>query len=98
MQRWTRRGVLASGLALAACALESPSLVRMYGSARPGTQPPLILIPGAFGSSLRDRVTAAAGSRGEVPVCCAIHSSSLLTSRALCQRSSGSLLRQRPIT
>ncbi len=59
MQRWTRRGVLASGLALAACALERPPLVRVYESARPGTQPPLILIPGAFGSSLRDHRTGA---------------------------------------
>ncbi|HET7202786.1 MAG TPA: hypothetical protein VFI92_05410 [Steroidobacteraceae bacterium] len=59
MQRWTRRGVLASGLALAACALERPPLVKVYEAARPDTQPPLILIPGAFGSSLRDRRSGA---------------------------------------
>ncbi|HET9694516.1 MAG TPA: hypothetical protein VFP48_09025, partial [Steroidobacteraceae bacterium] len=57
MQRWTRRGVLASGLALAACALERPPLVEVYEAARPVAQPPLILIPGAFGSSLRDSRT-----------------------------------------
>lgn len=56
MTRWTRRAVLASGLALAACSMDRPRLLETYGgSRRPGNQPPLILIPGAFGSSLRDR-------------------------------------------
>jgi pimeloyl-ACP methyl ester carboxylesterase len=56
VMRWTRRGVLASGLALAACAVERPRIGRVYGPP-PRDQPPLILIPGAFGSSLRDRST-----------------------------------------
>ncbi|MDH4167532.1 MAG: hypothetical protein OEV90_14125 [Gammaproteobacteria bacterium] len=57
MRRWTRRSVIASGLALAGCAaVDRPRLAAMYGSvSRPGDQPPLILIPGAFGSSLRKR-------------------------------------------
>lgn len=58
MARWTRRSVLAAGLALAACAAPRPPLVRVYPSAgHAQAQPPLILIPGAFGSSLRDRRT-----------------------------------------
>jgi len=57
MRRWTRRSVIASGLALAGCAaFDRPRLAVMYGSvSRPDDQPPLILIPGAFGSSLRKR-------------------------------------------
>jgi hypothetical protein len=57
MRRWTRRSVIASGLALAGCAaVDRPRLAVMYGSvSRPDDQPPLILIPGAFGSSLRKR-------------------------------------------
>jgi pimeloyl-ACP methyl ester carboxylesterase len=57
MRRWTRRSVIASGLALAGCAaVDRPRLAVMYGSvSRPDDQPPLILIPGAFGSSLRER-------------------------------------------
>ncbi len=57
MQIWTRRSVIASGLAAAGCAaFDRPRLGVMYGSvSRPDDQPPLILIPGAFGSSLRKR-------------------------------------------
>ena len=57
MQFWTRRSVIASGLAAAGCAaFDRPRLGVMYGSiSRPDDQPPLILIPGAFGSSLRKR-------------------------------------------
>ena len=57
MRHWTRRGILGSSLALAACAaFDRPQLGQLYaGTARPRDQPPLILIPGAFGSSLRDR-------------------------------------------
>ncbi|MGI9247313.1 MAG: esterase/lipase family protein [Steroidobacteraceae bacterium] len=58
MAVWTRRGFLASGLALAACANHRPRLAETYGAAaRSGRRPPLILIPGAFGSSLRSRAT-----------------------------------------
>jgi hypothetical protein len=57
MRGWTRRSVIASGLALAGCAVvDRPRLAVMYGSvSRPDDQPPLIVIPGAFGSSLRKR-------------------------------------------
>jgi pimeloyl-ACP methyl ester carboxylesterase len=57
MRHWTRRGIIGSSLALAACAVfDRPQLGQLYaGTARPPDQPPLILIPGAFGSSLRDR-------------------------------------------
>lgn len=57
MRRWTRRSVIACGLALAGCAaVDRPRLAVMYGCvSRPDDQPPLILIPGAFGSSLRKR-------------------------------------------
>jgi hypothetical protein len=57
MRHWTRRGIIGSSLALAACAaFDRPQLGQLYaGTARPPDQPPLILIPGAFGSSLRDR-------------------------------------------
>jgi hypothetical protein len=58
MTRWTRRAVLASALALAACSTRRPRLADTYGDVRrPGNRPPLILVPGAFGSSLRDRRT-----------------------------------------
>lgn len=59
MDRWTRRSFLAAGLALGACSrLERPPLRRLYrmtGAA--GDQPPLVVIPGAFGSRLRRRRT-----------------------------------------
>lgn len=60
MPRWTRRQLLASGLALAGCAAleREPPLRTVYGGARHGpAQPPLIFIPGAFGSMLRERAT-----------------------------------------
>lgn len=59
MRCWSRRSVLAAGLGLAGCAaLDRSRLGRLYGGpARPAGQPPAILIPGAFGSSLRDRAT-----------------------------------------
>jgi pimeloyl-ACP methyl ester carboxylesterase len=58
MTSWTRRSVLAAaGLGLAGCMrAERPSLGELYASTRFRTdQPPLIVIPGAFGSALRDR-------------------------------------------
>jgi len=57
MSHWTRRQVIASGLALAGCAaLDRPPLHTVYGGAREGgPQPPLVFIPGTFGSTLRDR-------------------------------------------
>jgi pimeloyl-ACP methyl ester carboxylesterase len=59
MERWTRRGVIASGLALAGCAvIDRPRLGTVYRPTGAVAQrPPLILIPGAFGSSLRHRQT-----------------------------------------
>src|SRR5690606_2273620 len=59
MERWTRRAFLAAGLSLGACTrLERPPLGVLYGQSRGAPdQPPLVLIPGAFGSSLRDRRT-----------------------------------------
>ena len=57
MRPWTRRSFVAAGLGLAGCArFDRPSLGALYGSAQFRTdQPPLIVIPGAFGSALRDR-------------------------------------------
>jgi hypothetical protein len=57
--RWTRRSFLAAGLCLGACTrLDRPPLGELY---RPTSatldQPPLVVIPGAFGSRLRDRRT-----------------------------------------
>lgn len=59
MTRWTRRSVLAAGLCLGACArLERPRLGALYRPTREDLgQPPLVVIPGAFGSRLRDRRT-----------------------------------------
>jgi pimeloyl-ACP methyl ester carboxylesterase len=59
MTRWTRRSVLAAGLCLGACAhLERPPLGALYRPTRESLdQPPLVVIPGAFGSRLRDRRT-----------------------------------------
>jgi pimeloyl-ACP methyl ester carboxylesterase len=59
MQHWTRRTFLAASLATAACTrLDKPPLGVLYRTARgPGVQPPLVVIPGAFGSCLRDRRT-----------------------------------------
>ena len=56
MDCWTRRAFLAAGLGLGACTrLERPPLRALYGPTRANTgQPPLVLIPGAFGSRLRD--------------------------------------------
>jgi pimeloyl-ACP methyl ester carboxylesterase len=57
MDRWTRRSFLAAGLSLAACAhVDRPPLGALYRPTRETLeQPPLIVIPGAFGSRLRDR-------------------------------------------
>lgn len=57
MRCWSRRSVIAAGLGLAGCAaMDRTRLGVLYGTmSRPADQPPLILIPGAFGSSLRDR-------------------------------------------
>jgi pimeloyl-ACP methyl ester carboxylesterase len=59
MHRWTRRAFLAAGLSLGACGrLDRPPLGVLYRPARETPdQPPLIVIPGAFGSCLRDRRT-----------------------------------------
>lgn len=57
MRRWTRRSFLAAGLCAGACArLERPPLGSLYRPTHTTVdQPPLVLIPGAFGSRLRDR-------------------------------------------
>lgn len=57
MRRWNRREFLAATLALGGCAAPGePPLVPIYRPTRATVdQPPLIVIPGAFGSSLRDR-------------------------------------------
>ncbi|NJD33198.1 MAG: hypothetical protein FIB04_15070 [Gammaproteobacteria bacterium] len=59
MARWTRRGFLAAGVTLAGCSVpERPPLGPIYRATRDSAdQPPLVVIPGAFGSSLRDRRT-----------------------------------------
>ena len=59
MARWSRRGFLAAGLTLAGCArLDRPPLGPLYRATQANVdQPPLIVIPGAFGSRLRDRRT-----------------------------------------
>ena len=59
MRCWSRRSVLAAGLGLAGCAaIDRSPLDRLYGAvSRPAGQPPVILIPGAFGSVLRDRAS-----------------------------------------
>ena len=59
MDRWTRRSFLAAGLSLGACTrLERPPLGALYRPTQQTLdQPPLVLIPGAFGSRLRDRRT-----------------------------------------
>jgi len=56
MSAWSRRSFLAAGLGLAGCTrLDRPALGELYGAAQyRSDQPPLIVIPGAFGSSLRD--------------------------------------------
>ncbi len=56
MHAWSRRSFVAAGLGLAACTrLDRPSLEQLYGAAQyRADQPPLIVIPGAFGSALRD--------------------------------------------
>jgi hypothetical protein len=57
VDRWSRRGFLSAGLALAGCAVPGrPPLGPIYRSTHVSSdQPPLVVIPGAFGSSLRDR-------------------------------------------
>lgn len=58
MRGWTRRAVLAAGAAaVAGCALRHsrPQLEVLYGKAR--HERPLVLVPGAFGSTLRERAT-----------------------------------------
>jgi hypothetical protein len=59
MDRWTRRSFIAAGLCLGACTrLDKPPLGALYRPTQGHLdQPPLIVIPGAFGSSLRDRRT-----------------------------------------
>ena len=59
MDRWTRRSFVAAGLCLGACTrLEKPPLGALYRPTQEHLdQPPLIVIPGAFGSSLRDHRT-----------------------------------------
>lgn len=59
MQIWTRRSVIVAGLGLAGCAaVDRSRLGHLYGGlSRPADQPPVVVIPGAFGSSLRDRRT-----------------------------------------
>jgi pimeloyl-ACP methyl ester carboxylesterase len=59
MHRWTRRSFIAAGLCLGACTrLERPPLGALYRPTQEHLdQPPLIVIPGAFGSSLRNRRT-----------------------------------------
>ena len=57
MPAWNRRGFIAAGLGLAGCArFDRPSLPWLYRTTQENIdQPPLIVIPGAFGSSLRDQ-------------------------------------------
>jgi hypothetical protein len=56
VQIWTRRSVIVAGLGLAGCAaVDRSRLGHLYGLSRPVDQPPVVVIPGAFGSSLRDR-------------------------------------------
>ena len=59
MDRWTRRSFLAAGLSLGACTrLERPPLGALYRPTQQTLdQPPLVVIPGMFGSRLRDRRT-----------------------------------------
>jgi hypothetical protein len=57
MNRWTRRSFVAAVLALGACTrLEKPPLGALYRPTQQTLdQPPLVVIPGTFGSRLRDR-------------------------------------------
>ncbi|RPI15876.1 MAG: hypothetical protein EHM60_03480 [Lysobacterales bacterium] len=59
MDRWTRRAFVAAALAAGACQrLERPPLGSIYRPALPAAdQPPLVLVPGAFGSRLKDQRT-----------------------------------------
>lgn len=59
MDRWTRRAFVAAALAAGACQrLERPPLRSIYQPTMPATdQPPLVVVPGAFGSRLKDRRT-----------------------------------------
>jgi pimeloyl-ACP methyl ester carboxylesterase len=59
MDRWTRRSFVVAGLCLGGCArFERPPLGVLYRPTHANAdQPPLVVIPGAFGSSLRDRQT-----------------------------------------
>jgi hypothetical protein len=56
MDRWTRRSFVAAGLCLGACTrLDKPPLGALYRPTQANTgQPPLVVIPGAFGSRLRN--------------------------------------------
>jgi pimeloyl-ACP methyl ester carboxylesterase len=53
---WSRRAFIAAGLSLGGCArFDRPPPGVLYGPTRGNTgQPPLVLVPGAFGSILRD--------------------------------------------
>lgn len=57
MDRWTRRSFIAAGLCAGGCArFRQPPLSALYRPTRDSLdQPPLIVIPGTFGSRLRDR-------------------------------------------
>jgi pimeloyl-ACP methyl ester carboxylesterase len=59
MARLSRRAFIAAGVTLAGCAVPGrPPLGPIYRPTRDSDgQPPLVVIPGAFGSSLRDRRT-----------------------------------------
>lgn len=59
MDRWTRRSFVAAALCLGACSrFDRPPLGRLYRPTRQSLgQPPLVVIPGTFGSRLRDRRT-----------------------------------------
>jgi pimeloyl-ACP methyl ester carboxylesterase len=59
MANWSRRSVLLAGLCVGACArFDRPPLGALYRPTQATIdQPPLIVIPGAFGSSLRERST-----------------------------------------
>ena len=68
---WTRRSFMAAGICLGGCAL---SIARrsgpLYRPTRAHTgQPPLVLIPGTFGSSLRGRRSDRRSGRAVRPSC-----------------------------
>jgi pimeloyl-ACP methyl ester carboxylesterase len=55
-RRWSRRAFIAAGLSLGGCAqFDRPPLGVLHGPTRGKTgQPPVVLVPGAFGSILRE--------------------------------------------